>query len=141
VKYELSTQSPVESPLHRRMKAVVRGELEREQYSVVEEPLFPPVDWMSWSTYRPDLLGYRQGAAGEELAIAECETRPSTRRFRSKNYSSLWFQPTLHHEGSIRRILAVPRGKLGALDMNLRREWEIWVLSENGVSLRLPRLA
>ena len=122
------------------MKAVVRHELERESYSVVEEPLRPPARWMSWETYRPDLLGYRQSTGGEEVTIVECETRPSTRRMRSKNYASLWFQPTLHREGSVRRILAVPRGKLGALDLRLRKDWEIWVLGGNGVSLRLPRI-
>jgi len=121
------------------MKAVVRHELEREEYAVVEEPLFPPVDWVSWSTYRPDLLAYRESGTGEELAIVECETRPSMKRFRSKNYASLWFQPRLLRQGSIRRILAVPRGKLGAVDLRLRREWEIWVLGEMGVSIRLSR--
>jgi hypothetical protein len=122
------------------MKAVARQELEKEMYSVVEEPLYPPARWMSWETYRPDLLGYKQSATGEQVAIVECETRPNTRRVRSKNYASLWFQPTLYREGSIRRILAVPRGKLGSLDLRLRSDWEIWVLGGNGLSLRLPRL-
>jgi hypothetical protein len=122
------------------MKSVARQELETEDYSVVEEPLYPLADWMSWSAYRPDLLGYRESVSGEELAIVECETRPSMNRFRSKNYSSLWFQPRLLREGSIRRILAVPKGRLGAVDMRLREDWEIWVLGERGVSVRMPRL-
>jgi hypothetical protein len=50
------------------MKAVVRGELEKDGFGVVEEPLFPPVEWISWSTYRPDLLGYRAKDTKEEVA-------------------------------------------------------------------------
>lgn len=117
-----------ESLVHRRMKEIVRGELEREDYRVVEEPLSPPSEKVSWSAYRPDLLGYRLGWGEEELVVVECETHPSMRRFELKNHSSLWFQPFLFHRGSIRRILAVPQGKLGAVDVQLRREWEIWVL-------------
>jgi len=118
------------------MKGVVRLELESEDYRVVEEPLLPPFDWVSWSTYRPDLLGFK----GEGLVVVECETQPNMRRFRSKNYSSLWFQPSLDREGSLRRILAVPRGKLGAVDLRLRRGWEIWVIGERGSTLKIPSL-
>jgi hypothetical protein len=114
------------------MKAVVRWELEKDGFRVVEEPLFPPADWISWSTYRPDLMGFRAKEMREELAIVECETRPSMRRFASKNYGSLWFQPSLMSEGSVRRILAVPRGKLGSVDLRLRRGWEIWVIGQEG---------
>ncbi len=117
-----------ESLVHRRMKSIVRGELEHENYSVLEEPPFPPNRRISWSAYRPDLLGYRVERGEEELVIVECETHPSMRRFELKNHSSLWFQPFLFQRGSIRRILAVPQGKLGAVDVRLRREWEIWVL-------------
>ena len=122
------------------MKSMVRQQLENEEYSVVEEPPFPPAKWISWSNYRPDLLGYRETSDEEELAIVECETRPSMNRFRSKNFASLWFQPKLVRDGSLRRILAVPRGRLRAVDMRLRSEWEIWVLGERGDSMRLSRL-
>jgi len=117
-----------ESSVHRSMKAIVRAELEKEMYEVIEEPLYPPGAKASWSSYRPDLLGYRSAAGIEELVLVECETRPNMKRFRSKNHSSVWFQPYLFRRGSVRRILAVPRGKLGAVDMGLRDKWEIWVL-------------
>ena len=110
------------------MKAMVRADLERERYAIVEEPLYPPGQKMSWSSYRPDLLGYRAEGGTEELVLVECETRPSMLRFRSKNYSSVWFQPDLFRRGSVRRILAIPQGKLRAVDMKLRAHWEIWVL-------------
>lgn len=130
----------MESPTHKHMKAVVKGELEKEGFGVVEEPPFPPADWISWSTYRPDLLGFRVQERKEEIAIVECETRPSMRRFASKNYSSLWFQPSVLSTGSLRRILAVPRGKLCAVDLRLRSGWEIWVIGNEGLSERVPTL-
>ena len=122
------------------MKEIVRRELGSEEYHIVEEPLFPPASWISWSTYRPDLLGYRLDGRTEELVIVECETHPSMGRFRSKNFSSLSFQPSLLREGSIRRILAVPQGRLRAVDLGLRRHWEIWVLGRKGPVQKLARL-
>ena len=121
-----------ESPLHHRMKAIMRAELERGGYRVLEEPLFPPSRRVFWSSYRPDLLGYRKEMGEEELVIVECETHPNVRRFASKNYSSLWFQPFLFEGGSIRRLLAVPQGGLHGVNLGLRKEWEVWVLGRKG---------
>ncbi len=122
------------------MKAVVREELEKEGFGVIEEPLLPPAKWISWSTYRPDLLGFRASDMAEEVAVVECETRPNMRRFVAKNYSSLWFQPSVLSVGSLRRILAVPRGKLGAVDLRLRQGWEIWVIGIDGPLERIRPL-
>src|SRR5579864_5196475 len=118
----------MESDLHRSMKSMVRCELELDHYRVVEEPLFPPSRRISWVAYRPDLLGFRSDGRVDEIAVVECETHPSMTRFISKNHSSLWFEPSIFHEGSIRRILAVPRGRFHAVDLRLRHQWEIWVL-------------
>ena len=113
------------------MKAIVRAELEKQRYALVEEPLFPPRGKVYWSAYRPDLMGYRSEEGTEELVIVECETKPSMRRFGLKNHSSVWFQPFLFRRGSVRRILAVPQGRLRGVDMRLRQAWEIWVLGPN----------
>ncbi len=113
------------------MKAIVRSELEGERYEVVEEPLFPPGARVSWEAYRPDLLAYRSERGEEELVLVECETHPNMRRLGEKNHSSVWFQPYLFRLGSVRRILAVPQGKLGAVDMKIRKDWEVWVLGPN----------
>jgi len=121
-----------ESDLHRAMKRMVRGDLEVENYRVVEEPLFPPAGRIHWEAYRPDLLGFRSGDRSEQIVIAECETRPIMKRFLAKNYESLWFEPSILCDGSIRRILAIPRGRLSALDLELRHRWEIWVLGSTG---------
>ncbi|MGA2665127.1 MAG: hypothetical protein ABSF83_09305 [Nitrososphaerales archaeon] len=118
----------MESELHRSMKLMVRCELESQRYRVVEEPPYPPTRRISWTAYRPDLLGLRSEPGVEEVAIVECETHPSMTRFAAKNHTSLWFEPEIFREGSIRRILAVPRGRLHAVDLRLRRHWEIWVL-------------
>jgi len=120
------------------MKAIVRGELERECYSVVEEPLFPPEEKLSWSSYRPDLLGYRSDAGAEEVVLVECETHPNMRRLKSKNHSSVWFQPYLFRRGSVRKILAVPQGKLRSVDMRIRLGWDVWVIGKKSTMEKYP---
>ena len=130
----------MESKVHRSMKAVVRGELVREDYSVVEEPCSPPGERVSWSSYRPDLLGYRSGAGTEELVLVECETHPNMRRLRSKRYRTVSFQTFLHGRGSLRKILAVPQGRLGSVDMKIRDEWEVWVVGSKSPMERFPRV-
>ena len=127
-----------ESLVHLSMKAVVRHELEQERYAVVEEPLFPPRKKVTWSSYRPDLMGYRSEGGTEELVLVECETHPNMRRLGAKNTFSVSFQPYLFRKGSVRRILAVPRGKLGAVDMRIRDKWEIWVIGANSPIDRFP---
>ena len=77
---------------------------------MVEEPLWPPVSWVTWSSYRPDLLGYRAQDGEEELVLVECETNPGLKRLEGKNDSSVSFQSRLFGQGSVLRILAVPGG-------------------------------
>lgn len=110
------------------MKAVVRQELEQERYAVVEEPISPPGERVMWTSYRPDLLGYKSEDGTEELVLVECETHPNMKRLREKNASSVSLQPYLFRRGSVRRILAVPRGKLGSVDLRIRDSWEVWVV-------------
>ena len=119
------------------MKEIVRRELRSEGYVTLEEPPFPPSRRIRWSAYRPDLLGFRRVDATEEIALVECETHPNMRRFRAKNYSSVWFQPTVLSLGAVRKILAVPRGKLRAVDRRVMGEWEVWVLGPGRVDERL----
>ena len=122
-----------ESAVHRSMKAIVRVELERDRYEVMEEPLFPPGRRLKWSSYRPDLLGYRRDSESEELVLVECETSPSMRKIRGKNHRSVSLQSFLFRTSSVRRILVVPQGTLGSLDMKVRREWEVWVVGRRGL--------
>ena len=117
-----------ESQVHRSMKAVVRQELEHERYAVVEEPLSPPGEKVTWTSYRPDLLGYKSENGTEELVLVECETHPNMKRLREKKASSVSLQPYLFRNGAVRRILAVPQGKLGSVDLRIRDSWEVWVV-------------
>ncbi len=34
----------------------------------------------------------------------------------------------MFRKGSVRRILAVPQGRLRSVDMSIRERWEVWVL-------------
>ena len=129
-----------ESQTHRSMKAIIRKELEHENYAVAEEPLLPPGGRVSWSYYRPDLFGYRTWEGKEEIVLVECETHPSMKRLGGKNHSSVWFQPYLFRRGSVRKILAVPQGKLGSVVMRVRGEWEVWVVGSSSAMSRFPKL-
>ena len=129
-----------ESQTHRSMKAIVKNELELEDYAVVEEPLFPPGEKVSWSSYRPDLLGYKSREGTEEVVLVECETNPYMKRLGAKNHSSVWFQPYLFGRGCVSRILAVPLGKLRLVDMSIRDEWEVWVVGSSSPLARFPKV-
>lgn len=135
----LAKEGVAESDAHKSMKAIVRRELEQDRFAVVEEPPYPP-GRVSWTAYRPDLLGYKLEGGKEELVLVECETRPNMRRLAAKNARSASFQSRLLRQGSVRRILAVPRGKLGAVDMRVRGAWEVWVIGTSSSLERFPLL-
>jgi hypothetical protein len=123
------------------MKAVVKSDLEEEHYAVVEEPVFLAGEKVSWSSYRPDLLGYRSEGGAEVLALVECETHPNMKRLAAKNHLSVSFQPFLFRRGSVRRILAVPQGKLRSVDMRIRDRWEVWVVGPNSTIEKFPMIS
>jgi len=127
-----------ESALHLRMKESVSRELAEEGYSVFFEPPQAPSRFLSWASYRPDLLGIRASAGRQEYALVECETRPSGRRLASKNFKSVDVQTRLNSDLSLRMILVVPRGTLARLDSSVRRSWETWIYN-SGCFQRLPR--
>jgi hypothetical protein len=120
------------------MKRIVRRELEKEGYAVVEEPRHP-AGRLSWMRYRPDLLGYRPSSWREDLALVECETRPGAKKLDKKNYSSVVLQSRLTRPASVRRILAVPQGNLGRVGMDVRGRWEVWTIGSASPVLKLPR--
>jgi hypothetical protein len=130
----------MESDLHRSMKGMIRQALEVERYRVMEEPLYPPARWIHWESYRPDLLGLRSDNTSEQLVIVECETHPNMKRLLAKNFASLWFEPSVLRDGSIRRILAIPRGNLSKLDLRLRNRWEVWILGATGPLVKIPTI-
>jgi hypothetical protein len=123
------------------MKAIVRQELENERYAVVEEPPFLPGEKVTWSSYRPDLFGYRSEGGVEEIVVVECETHPNMQRLEAKNFASVSFQPYLFKKGLVRRILAVPQGRLRSVDMKIREKWEVWVVGSNSPMAKYPAFA
>jgi len=127
-----------ESDLHRHMKERVSRQLVDEGYSVFFEPPFAPSRFLTWASYRPDILGIRAGPGTQEYALVECETNPSTRRLDSKNFRSVEVQARLNSELSLRRIVVVPRGTLRSLDPSVRRSWETWVYEAQGLQM-FPR--
>ncbi len=129
-----------ESLLHRLLKLRVSNDLEREGYRVFPEPLFPPDQAVDWFAYRPDLFAVRVRSDGDDYALVECETNPNMYRFRSKNFASLCFQPKICQLDNLRKILAVPTGKLRAVDLRLRDGWEIWVVGRWAATLKVPLL-
>ncbi len=126
-----------ESALHRNMKSVVASELTKEGYEVIEEPFWPPNQFISWEAYRPDLLGLIHTDNTEEYALVECETQPGMKRILTKNIWRVELQSKIDRQPRLRRILVVPRGKLSALDLKLRRSCEIWVADKDDI-LKIP---
>jgi hypothetical protein len=120
------------------MKDSASRELVGDGYSVYFEPPYAPSRFLSWASYRPDLLGIRGGAVTQEYAFVECETRPSGRRLASKNFRSVEVQTRLNAKMSVRRILVVPRGTLGSVESSVRLSWETWIYGE-GAFQRFPR--
>jgi hypothetical protein len=128
----------VESDLHRRMKERVSRQLAEEGYALFFEPPYAPSRFLTWASYRPDILGIRASAGMQEYALVECETRPSSRRLDSKNFRSVEVQTRLNSELHLRLIVVVPRGTLRGLDPSVRRSWETWVFEGHGLQM-FPR--
>jgi len=138
-----------ESSLHLAMKTLAYRSLSGEGYEVTFEPSYSPVSSIGWSRYRPDLFGVRETDEGSEFVLVECETHPQTKRIEQKEFLHVSFQSSLDHVRSLRRVLLVPRGRLSALEMRVRRNCEIWVTrvgpaGEEGVAeleMKVPRVA
>ncbi|MDA4128213.1 MAG: hypothetical protein OK422_01915 [Thaumarchaeota archaeon] len=128
-----------ESDLHRRMKSLVTEDLEKEGYWMVEEPLFPPGEEVSWFGYRPDLFGVRAAPGSKDYVVVECETHPNMKRLLAKRFSTLSIQSELSHHCGVKKILAIPSGTLQCLDMGVRKEWEVWVIGIRNL-MKIPML-
>jgi hypothetical protein len=128
-----------ESDLHRHMKALISKDLEGEGYWMMEEPLFPPGEEVSWFAYRPDLFGVRASGGSRDYVIVECETHPNMKRLLAKRFSSLSIQTQLARHCGLKKILAVPSGTLSAIDMGIRREWDVWIVGNRSL-MKIPAL-
>ncbi len=127
-----------ESELHRRLKADVSRELQKDGYSIYHEPAYSPLPGVGWSAYRPDLFGQKDCSDGEDFVLVECETQPSMRKLAIKSSSRIWMQSHINHADRLRRILAIPPGTLKKLDTKIRWNWEIWIVDNEIFRIRHP---
>jgi len=134
----------VETRLHNLLKTVAFSELEKAGYDLFVEPSESPVARLSWSFYRPDILGILSSETEFKLILVECETDPRMGRVRGKGVRIrryLTFQRRLNETCDTRLLLVVPSGKLRAINaLDVRRLWEIWIVNYDGkVVCKIPR--
>lgn len=125
----------MESSFHRLMKGTVSRELVAEGYHLHLEPLNPPLERLTWSCYRPDVLGLKDGESKLRVALAECETNPGISRMEGKNAKvrRIVLQPFLDESHELRLILAIPCGMFSRVNhAQIRRLWEIWMINQRG---------
>ncbi|MFQ6011905.1 MAG: hypothetical protein ACE5KG_07015 [Nitrososphaerales archaeon] len=118
-----------ESDLHRLLKAAAIRVLKRQDFNIYLEPEWSPLELLAWARYRPDILAARRMGEGNDYALVECEIKPRLQRILAKNTQSITVQATLRGRTKLSKILVIPSGTLKALDMKIRRNWTIWVVS------------
>ena len=74
----------MESQLHELFKDVLCEELEKEGYHLYVEPSESPLERLSWSYYRPDVLGVSCKENECKVVLVECETTPKSGRINEK---------------------------------------------------------
>lgn len=134
----------MESRLHELLKEAALTELGREGYYLYVEPSNPHSWRLSWSLYRPDILGTLANEAEFRFVLAECETNPRIRRIKgkiSKIKRNLTFQKRLNERSFLRLLLVIPAGMLYRVNNHeVRRLWEIWIVNYRGKIIRkIPR--
>jgi hypothetical protein len=125
----------MESDFHKLMKDSVASELSYEGYQLHVEPLNPPLDRLTWSYYRPDILGLKDGESKMRVVFAECETNPCISRIKGKNtqVKRIVLQTFLDENHELRLILAIPCRMFSRVNISqVRRLWEIWIINQKG---------
>jgi hypothetical protein len=111
-------------------------ELLAEGYILYAEPLGSPVKRISWSAYRPDLLGLQVTHNTFKLVFVECETVPTKTRVNQKTErikASFRFQKRLHESHHLRSLLIIPPLTFNKINCKtIRRFWEIWIINQKG---------
>lgn len=126
-----------ESEFHLRMKLAASSRLSEEGFVTFLEPPFSPEGLLSWSRYRPDVLGMKRSGNGLSCCFVECETNPSPLRLGRKRVSSVNFQSQLFEYSNIGFVLMIPEGQLRRVsDPSIRRSWNIWTYGRAGGRIR-----
>ncbi len=118
-----------ESDLHKLLKAAATRVLMQQGFTIYLEPEWSPLELLAWARYRPDILAARRTGEGNDYALVECETKPRLRRILAKNTQSITVQATLGGSTKVSKVLVIPAGTLKALDMKIRKDWTIWIVS------------
>jgi len=126
----------MESDLHGLLQETVLEELGREGYEIYVEPPNPPLGRLTWSSYRPDILGVIREEIGLSVVLAECETNPDVRRVKTKTSKigrTFKMQKRLNEKHLIRLLLVIPAGALHKVNHRpIRSFWEIWIVNKKG---------
>ncbi len=117
-----------ESELHRFLKEASVKALREDGFTTYTEPEWSSVQFLTWRSYGPDILGIRNSNGTDEYAFVECETKPRPKRILAKNTVSIGVQTKLMKDTRSRLILTIPNGTLRGLDMGIRRDWELWAV-------------
>jgi hypothetical protein len=133
----------MEGKLHKLFKEIVKKQLLEEDYVVYVEPSEPPLERLWWKSYRPDVLGIISDKSTFNLALAECETAPNSKRIlakTSKIRQTLALQKQLNERHVIRPLLIIPPMKLDRINCSaIRRFWEIWIVNQRGeIAHKIP---
>jgi hypothetical protein len=126
----------LEGQLHLIFKQSVMNELLDEGYLLYAEPLGSPVNRISWSAYRPDILGLQVTHNTFKLVFVECETAPTKTRVNHKTErirTSFHFQKRLYESHQLRSLLIIPPLTLNKINCKtIRSFWEIWIINHKG---------
>jgi hypothetical protein len=126
----------LEGQLHLIFKQCVMKELLAEGYILYAEPLGSPVKRISWSAYRPDILGLHVTPNTFKLVFVECETAPTKTRVSQKMErikTSFRFQKRLNESHQLRSLLIIPPLTLNKINCKtIRSFWEIWIINQQG---------
>jgi hypothetical protein len=125
----------MENYFHQLMKDMVSTKLASEGYELHMEPSDPPIEGLTWESYRPDILGVMSSNIGLKIVLAECETNPCSSRLKTKDskVGRIAFQRCLNQRNEFRLVLAIPFGKLSRVNhRQIRRRWEIWLINQEG---------
>ncbi len=126
----------MESRLHLIFKQRVMKELLAEGYSLYAEPVEPPVKRLSWSAYRPDVLGIQMSDNTFKLVLVECETAPTKIRVSKKTKrikESLRLQKCLNESHYLRSLLVIPPLTFKKINCKtIRNFWEVWIINRRG---------
>jgi hypothetical protein len=133
-----------EGTLHKLHKQKVAEELQKKSYGIHYEPWESPLELLWWQSYKPDILAIKQTNCSQKIVLVECETKPNRKRVLTKTIQikkNLSIQKQLFENILVLPLLVIPPNNLQKiLFSNIRKFWEIWIISQEGqIKHKIPR--